>query len=51
MAGSYLPSREPELRDWAVNFSTRISAAPATYALVAVDATTIAAHGSIPLFA
>ena len=43
MAGSYLPTREPELRDWVVNFSNLISAAPATYGLVAADATAIAA--------
>ena len=39
MAGSYLPTREPELRDWVVNFSNLITAAPATYGLVAADAT------------
>src|SRR5262245_20402437 len=41
MAGSYIPSRESELVTWAVNFDTLITAAPATYGLVAADATSI----------
>lgn len=43
MSGSYMPSREPELRDWVVNFRTLVAASPAVYALVAADATVISA--------
>ena len=42
MAMTYLPSRLSLLRDWAVNFSTLITASPTTYGLTAGNATTIA---------
>lgn len=38
---SYLPSRLALLRDWAVNFSTLITATPTAYGLTAGNATTI----------
>lgn len=41
MAGSYIPTREAELVTWAVNFDTLVTAAPATYGLVAADAASI----------
>lgn len=37
----YLPARDADLDVWALNFSTLITAAPATYGLVAADATAI----------
>lgn len=37
----YLPQRDADLDVWALNFSTLITAAPATYGLVAADATAI----------
>lgn len=42
MPDPYLPPRDNALRDWLDNFSTLISASPATYGLVAADATAIA---------
>jgi hypothetical protein len=38
----YIPSRDVDLVAWADNFSALITASPATYGLVAGDATTIA---------
>lgn len=48
MAGSYIPSRESVLVTWAINFDTLITAAPATYGLVAADATSI--HSYVAAF-
>ena len=42
MAG-YIPQRDSLLLPWALNFSTLITASPATYGLLAGDATAIAA--------
>ena len=42
----YLPRRDPELGQWAANFSALITAAPTTYGLVAGDASTIATYVS-----
>lgn len=39
----YIPAKQADLNNWASNFSTLITAAPATYGLVAADATLIAA--------
>jgi hypothetical protein len=39
----YVPDNQPVLRIWAANFAARIAAAPATYGLVAADATAITA--------
>lgn len=39
----YIPTRDADLADWAANFSTKASAAPGTYGLIAADATAIAA--------
>lgn len=41
MANPYIPSKDGDLADWANNFNTLITAAPATYGLVAGDATAI----------
>lgn len=41
MAIDYLPSRDPELDTWLLNFSTLIAANPTNYGLVAADATAI----------
>ena len=38
---NYIPNAQSLMRDWLVNFAALISAAPATYGLVAGDATTI----------
>lgn len=38
----YLPNKDGQLDTWALNFSTLITASPATYGLGAGDATTIA---------
>jgi hypothetical protein len=43
MANPYIPPRDVDLVTWADNFSALITAAPATYGLVAGDATIIAA--------
>src|SRR5438046_3013565 len=42
--GSYIPTRDAELGQWVGNFSTLISASPATYGLVAGDAAAIAGY-------
>jgi len=42
MANSFIPHRDGEALTWMKNFSTLITAAPATYGLVAADATAIA---------
>lgn len=39
---TYLPSREADLRLWVENFKTKTTAAPATYGIVAGNATDIA---------
>lgn len=38
----YLPSRDADLDSWAVNYSTRITATPVAYGLIAGDATALA---------
>lgn len=43
MATSYIPPKDTDLGDWADNFSALITALPATYGLLAGDATAIAA--------
>jgi hypothetical protein len=43
MAVSYIPTKDADLDNWAANFSTRITAAPGTFGLIAADATAIAA--------
>lgn len=43
MATPYIPPRDADLLAWAVNFSTLLTASPATYGLVAADATAVAA--------
>jgi hypothetical protein len=43
MSVPYIPPREVDLVNWADNFSTLITASPATYGLIAGDAVTIAA--------
>jgi hypothetical protein len=43
MAAPYIPPTDAALQTWADNFSTLITAAPATYGLVAGDAVAIAA--------
>jgi len=41
MAAPYIPPRDADLVPWATNFTTLITAAPATYGLVAADAVAI----------
>lgn len=43
MSAPYIPQKESLLTTWAANFSTLITAGPATYGLLAADATAIAA--------
>ena len=40
---SYLPSRDEELSTWAGNYSSKITATPVAYGLLAADATALAA--------
>lgn len=40
----YIPSKDADLNNWLNNFSTLIVAAPATYGLLASDATTISTN-------
>jgi hypothetical protein len=47
VAAPYIPPTSSGLDSWAANFSTLISAAPATYGLTAADATTIASAVSL----
>jgi hypothetical protein len=42
-SADYIPAGDLDLKDWATNFSTKITASPATYGLVAGQATTYAA--------
>lgn len=46
MSTSYIPAKESQLITWLANFSTLITAAPATYGLLAADATAIAAQNT-----
>ena len=41
---SYIPAKDADLSNWMLNFSTLISASPATYGLLSSDATLIAAQ-------
>jgi len=43
MGSSYIPSREADMDAWLLNFKTLIAANPASYGLVAGDATAISA--------
>ena len=43
MPKDYIPGPDGEFRDWLVNFDTLLTAAPATYGLVAGDAAAVAA--------
>lgn len=43
MADSYIPTRDSQLDVWSANFSTKITAAPGTYGLIAADAAAITA--------
>jgi hypothetical protein len=43
MAASWLPLKDQELLPFVTNFSSKVSAAPTTYGLVAADATALAA--------
>lgn len=42
MAAPYIPTRDADLDDWATNFTTRLTASPGTYGLIAADATAVA---------
>jgi hypothetical protein len=43
MANPYIPNRDPDFDDWLLNFSTLLTASPATYGLIAADAVNVAA--------
>lgn len=43
---SYIPARDVDFNDWLQNFSTLLTAAPATYGLGAPDAVIVAAQAS-----
>lgn len=43
MPSNYIPPRDGDFDSWLLNFSTRLTAAPATYGLVAGDAVAVAA--------
>lgn len=43
MQAPYIPSRDADFANWLANFDTKLTAAPATYGLVAGDATVVAA--------
>ena len=43
MANPYIPNKDSEFNTWANNFSTVLTASPATYGLASTDATTVAA--------
>lgn len=42
MASDYIPSTDSGFNDWLLNFSTKLTAAPATYGLAAPDAVIVA---------
>jgi hypothetical protein len=42
----YIPPRDADFSNWLLNFSTLLTAAPATYGLVAGDATAVAAQNT-----
>jgi hypothetical protein len=42
MSAPYIPNRDADLDTWSANFSTLLTASPATYGLVAGDATAVA---------
>jgi hypothetical protein len=44
MSAPYIPPKDADFANWLANFSTMITASPATYGLTAGDATTIAAQ-------
>lgn len=46
MSTSYIPPKDADFAPWLVNFSTMITASPATYGLVAGDAVSIAAQNT-----
>lgn len=41
MSNDYIPSRDPELESWLLNFKTLIAASPTSYGLVTADGTAI----------
>lgn len=43
MADSYIPARDGDFDAWFLNFSTKLTASPTTYGLIAADATAVAA--------
>lgn len=43
MASGYIPDKQEDQATWALNFTTKITASPTTYGLIAGDATAIAA--------
>lgn len=43
---SYIPAKDADLSNWMLNFSTLISASPATYGLLSSDASLIAAQNA-----
>ena len=47
MPGSYIPLKIAIYAAWMLNFSTKLTAAPATYGLVAGDASAVAAQYSV----
>lgn len=44
MSSPYIPDRDADFENWLLNFTTKLTAAPATYGLVAADATNCAAQ-------
>lgn len=44
MYAPYIPDRDTDFDSWLLNFTTKLTAAPATYGLVAADATNCAAQ-------
>lgn len=44
MATTYIPARDVDFNDWLTNFSTLLTASPATYGLTAPDAVLVAAQ-------
>lgn len=46
MAAPYIPTRDAEFSDWLDNFSTLLTASPATYGLVSGDATAVSAKNA-----
>jgi hypothetical protein len=47
MASSYIPASDSGFNDWLLNFSTKLTAAPATYGLTAPDATIVSDQAAL----